>query len=107
MGAIRTAILGASGYTGADALTADRKAGQTMGTVFPHLSYLDLPTLTKIDEVDFSEVDFVFCALPHATTQKIIVTLPDHVRIVDLSADFRLRDPKAYALSHSTFSTSP
>ncbi len=111
MSAIRTAILGASGYTGAElvrllsvcpeyrlvALTADRKAGQSMGAVFPHLSYLDLPTLTKIDEVDFGGVDLVFCALPHATTQKIIVTLPEHLRIVDLSADFRLRDPKAYA----------
>ena len=110
MSAIRTAILGASGYTGAElvrllsvcpeyrivALTADRKAGQPLGAVFPHLSHLELPALTKVDEVDFAEVDFVFCALPHATTQKIIVTLPDHVRIVDLSADFRLRDPAAY-----------
>ncbi len=111
MSAIRTAILGASGYTGAElvrllsvcreyrivALTADRKAGQSLGAVFPHLSHLDMPVLTKVDEVDFSAVDFVFCALPHATTQKIIVTLPEHLRIVDLSADFRLRDPAAYA----------
>ena len=57
------AILGASGYTGAElvrliathpglrivALTADRKAGQSMGEVFPHLRHLDLPTLTTID----------------------------------------------------------
>jgi len=111
MGAIRTAILGASGYTGAElvrllsacpeyrivALTADRKAGQSLGAVFPHLSHLDMPTLTKVDEVDFGDVDFVFCALPHATTQKIVVALPEHLRIVDLSADFRLRDPSAYA----------
>lgn len=110
MSAIRTAILGASGYTGAElirllsacpeyrivALTADRKAGMSLGAVFPHLSYLDLPMLTTIENVDFSQVDFVFCALPHATTQKIVVTLPEHVRIVDLSADFRLRDPAAY-----------
>ena len=111
MSAIRTAILGASGYTGAElvrllsvcpeyrivALTADRKAGMPLGAVFPHLAHLDLPTLTKVDEVDCSEVDFVFCALPHATTQKIVAKLPAHVRIVDLSADFRLRDPHAYA----------
>ena len=57
------AILGASGYTGAElvrliathpamrivALTADRKAGQSMGEVFPHLRHLDLPVLTTID----------------------------------------------------------
>lgn len=105
------AILGASGYTGAElvrliathpqmritALSADRKAGQAMGTVFPHLRHLDLPQLVKIDEIDFAAVDLVFCALPHATSQAVIATLPTTVKIVDLSADFRLRDPEAYA----------
>lgn len=105
------AILGASGYTGAElvriialhpamtikALTADRKAGQDYGSVFPHLRYLDLPNLTKIDEVDFDEIDLVFCALPHATSQQIIGTLPKDLKIVDLSADFRLRDPEVYS----------
>ena len=111
MSAIRTAILGASGYTGAElvrllsvcpeyrlvALSADRKAGMEISAVFPHLSHINLPKLERIQEIDFSAVDLVFCALPHATTQKIVVTLPDHVRIVDLSADFRLRDTQAYA----------
>ena len=110
MGAIRTAILGASGYTGAElvrllsvvpqyrlvALSADRKAGQGMGDVFPHLCALDLPILSRIEEIDFDAVDHVFCALPHATTQGVIRDLPDRVKIVDLSADFRLRDPAAY-----------
>ncbi|MEM1078469.1 MAG: N-acetyl-gamma-glutamyl-phosphate reductase [Pseudomonadota bacterium] len=104
------AILGASGYTGAElvrliathpqmritALSADRKAGQAMGTVFPHLRHLDLPNLVKIDEIDFAAVDLVFCALPHATSQAVIAKLPGNVKIVDLSADFRLRDPEAY-----------
>jgi N-acetyl-gamma-glutamyl-phosphate reductase len=105
------AILGASGYTGAElvrliaehprlrirALTADRKAGQTMGEVFPHLRHLTLPPLTAIGEVDFGAVDLVFCALPHATSQEVIAALPRDKKIVDLSADFRLRDPAAYA----------
>jgi N-acetyl-gamma-glutamyl-phosphate reductase len=104
------AILGASGYTGAElvrliathpqirirALTADRKAGQSMGEVFPHLRHLDLPALTTIDAVDFSAVDLVFCALPHATSQQVIAGLPRNLKIVDLSADFRLRDPAVY-----------
>lgn len=111
MGAIRTAILGASGYTGAElvrllsvapeyrivALSADRKAGSEMRAVFPHLAHVDLPMLKKVEEIDFTEVDLVFCALPHATTQRIVAGLPEHLRIVDLSADFRLRDPAAYA----------
>ncbi|MFO1208141.1 MAG: N-acetyl-gamma-glutamyl-phosphate reductase [Amaricoccus sp.] len=105
------AILGASGYTGAElvrliathpamrivALTADRKAGQTMGEVFPHLRHLDLPVLTTIETVDFGGVDLAFCALPHATTQEVIAKLPRDLKIVDLSADFRLRDPEVYA----------
>lgn len=107
----RIAILGASGYTGAElvrliathplleiaALTADRKAGQTMGEVFPHLRHLDLPRLTTIADVDFGGIDLAFCALPHATSQEVIATLPRTLKIVDLSADFRLRDPEVYA----------
>ncbi len=106
----RIAILGASGYTGAElvrliathpamhivALSADRKAGMAMAEVFPFLRHLDLPKLQKIDEIDFSNVDLCFCALPHATTQEVIAKLPKSLRIVDLSADFRLRDPAEY-----------
>jgi len=78
------------------ALSANAKAGQNMAKVFPHLRHLDLPALQKIDAVDFDDVDLVFCALPHATSQSVITELPDHVKIVDLSADFRLRDAAAY-----------
>jgi N-acetyl-gamma-glutamyl-phosphate reductase len=104
------AILGASGYTGAElvrliathpgmrvaALTADRKAGQSMGAVFPHLRHLDLPELTVIAAVDFAAVDLAFCALPHATSQEVIAGLPRALKVVDLSADFRLEDPAVY-----------
>ncbi len=106
----KIAILGASGYTGAElvrliaghpsmtiaALSGNSKAGMQMAQVYPHLRHLDLPALTKIEDVDFSDIDLVFCALPHATSQKVIAALPAHVKIVDLSADFRLRDTAAY-----------
>ncbi len=116
---VNVAILGASGYTGAElvrllsrhprvtikALTADRKAGQTMGAVFPHLAGLDLPSLVTIDDVAWEEIDFVFCALPHGTTQDIINDLmtgphKDRLRIADLSADFRLADVELYAKTY-------
>ncbi|TDL84127.1 N-acetyl-gamma-glutamyl-phosphate reductase [Palleronia sediminis] len=104
------AILGASGYTGAElvrliaghrglriaALSADRKAGMRMGEVFPHLRHLDLPPLVRIDEIDMGAIDLVFCALPHATSQAVIASLPRDMKIVDLSADFRLRDAAEY-----------
>ena len=108
---LRVAILGASGYTGAElvrllarhphvaivALTADRQAGKPAAEVFPQLALQELPTLARIDEVDWGGVDFVFCCLPHGLTQEVIAKLPRHLRIVDLSADFRLSDIAAYA----------
>jgi len=111
MSQINVAILGASGYTGAElvrllaghpsfriaALTADRKAGMSMADVFPQFIGEDLPKLTTIAEVDWKGIDAVFCALPHGTTQEVIAGLPQHVKIVDLSADFRLKDVAEYA----------
>jgi len=105
------AILGASGYTGAElirlisehpsmeikALGAYSKAGKTLASVFPHLRHLDLPDMVKFDEIDWSGIDLCFCALPHKTSQEVIRDLPKSLKIVDLSADFRLRDPEAYA----------
>ena len=106
----RIAILGASGYTGAElvrlisshpgmeiaALAAERKAGQEMARVFPHLRHLRLPGLCRIDEIDFAGIDLCFCALPHRASQDVIANLPKGLRIVDLSADFRLANPAEY-----------
>lgn len=104
------AILGASGYTGAElvrliathpglrirALSGDRKAGMAMAEVFAFLAHMDLPILQRIEDIDFSDIDLCFCALPHATSQAVIAGLPQDLKIVDLSADFRLRDPADY-----------
>jgi N-acetyl-gamma-glutamyl-phosphate reductase len=72
-----------------------------MRDVFPQFAPYDLPKLVGLLEVDWraAALDFVFCALPHGTTQKVIKQLLSEVpgvRVVDLSADFRL-DPDAYA----------
>jgi len=108
---IRAAMLGASGYTGADmirlaalhpaiqitALIAKGHAGQPLAQVFPHLASLDLPALVASDQVDWSEIDLAFCGLPHGTAHAEIAKLPERIKIIDMSADFRLRDPKLYA----------
>ncbi len=117
----KVAILGASGYTGAElvrliathpameiaALAADRKAGLAMAEVFPHLRHLDLPRLVPVKAIDFGAVDLIFCALPHGTSQEVIAALPRDRRIVDLSADFRLRDPAAYERWYGRAHTAP
>lgn len=107
---IKVGILGASGYTGADlvrlaaahpymdirVLTANSHAGKPYAEVYPHLAAMDLPNLITIEEANWSELDVIFCGLPHGTTQKIVASLPKHVKVIDLSADFRLRDTQTY-----------
>lgn len=107
---VRIGVLGASGYTGSEIvrllanhpyfdinlMTADRKAGQSIASAFPHLVTQDLPDMIAIKDANFSDVDAVFCCLPHGTTQEIIKGLPKGLKIVDLSADFRLRDIAEY-----------
>jgi N-acetyl-gamma-glutamyl-phosphate reductase len=109
-------VLGASGYTGAELvrlllrhprveivlLTADRRAGKTMADVFPQFAPYELPVLTAIEGADWKAagLDLAFCGLPHGTTQKVIAELlktAPRTKVVDLSADFRLADPAAYA----------
>jgi len=134
---IRVGILGASGYTGADLvrllvkhpnveivlMSAERKAGLSIGEVFPHLISYDLPNMIALQDIEWRDIDIdvVFCALPHATSQEVvkgllhatghslldelIVETPSdladsiraEVKIIDLSADFRLRDTAVYA----------
>jgi N-acetyl-gamma-glutamyl-phosphate reductase len=108
---LKVGILGASGYTGAELLrllarhpgidirllTADRQAGRPLGEIFPHLGALDLPVPIKLAEADWSKLDLVFCCLPHGTSQEVIAGLPRELKIVDLSADFRLADVETYA----------
>src|SRR5579872_4744976 len=107
-------ILGASGYTGADAvrllarhpnteitaLTANTHAGKSMYEVFPHFFMLNLPKLVEWEKVDWTGLDAVFCGLPHGTTQEIIAAVlkaNPGVKILDMSADFRLRNKATYA----------
>jgi N-acetyl-gamma-glutamyl-phosphate reductase len=109
-------VLGASGYTGAELLrlllrhprvdivllTAERRAGKAMAEVFTQFAPYMLPRLTAIEQTDWKKaaLDLAFCALPHGTTQKVIkelMTRSAKTKVVDLSADFRLADPGAYA----------
>ncbi|HEY4405196.1 MAG TPA: N-acetyl-gamma-glutamyl-phosphate reductase, partial [Xanthobacteraceae bacterium] len=112
----KVGVLGASGYTGSELvrmllrhpnveltlLTAERSAGKAMRDVFPQFSPFDLPKLVALEGLDWAAagLDVAFCALPHATTQKVLKELlakAPKTKVVDLSADFRLADKAAYA----------
>jgi N-acetyl-gamma-glutamyl-phosphate reductase len=110
---IRTAILGASGYTGADllrlalahpniqirALSGERKAGQPVSVVWPHFLGMQLPDLVAADDIDWAQIDAVFGCLPHAASQIIIAKIfaaNPNIKVIDLSADFRLEDAAIY-----------
>ncbi len=106
---LRIAVLGASGYTGADlvrlaighpmieivALAAGARAGASMADVWPHFAPYTLPPIVAADAVDWSGIDFVFGCLPHGASATLLSQIHGP-RIIDLSADFRLSDAKVY-----------
>src|SRR3954462_3884134 len=102
---IRVAVAGASGYAGGELLrllaghpefdlvaaTAHSQAGTHLSSVHPQLAGLDL-TLGVTDAATLGDADLVFLALPHGQSAALAAQLPAGVKIVDLGADFRLRD---------------
>ncbi|HSB73663.1 MAG TPA: N-acetyl-gamma-glutamyl-phosphate reductase [Candidatus Methylomirabilis sp.] len=108
----RVAIAGASGYTGVEllrflvqhpqvkvvSLTAETYANQPIGKVFPSLAgFLDLTCLPLDTAKLAAEAEFVFLALPHKTSMAVGLDLIQRgTRVLDLSADYRLKDPMAY-----------
>ncbi|MEM6534440.1 MAG: N-acetyl-gamma-glutamyl-phosphate reductase [Pseudomonadota bacterium] len=118
---LKAAILGASGYTGAEtvrllqahayvtpvAATGHSLAGKNLSDIFPHLAgAADLPVV-KAEDVDWAGVDVAFGCLPHGTSQDLIETLPGHVKVVDLSADYRLRSADLYAETYGRAHLNP
>lgn len=107
---ITVAVAGASGYAGGELLrllaahpefeitaaAAHARAGTPVGAVHQHLVSLDL-TFAATDPEILAGADLVFLALPHGESAALAARLPEHVKVVDLGADHRLRDPAAWA----------
>jgi N-acetyl-gamma-glutamyl-phosphate reductase len=124
IGAVATVgIVGGSGYTGAELLrlchghpdldvawaTGDTQAGTGAADLYPSLAaaYPDL-RFASYDPSMAATVDLVFLALPHGASQRLAPDLLDAgVRVVDLAADFRLRDSDAYARWYGEDHTAP
>ena len=106
MGKTKVGIINVTGYTGVElarllvqhpqveltSVTGRSAAGQRLGEVFPHLASVDLTI-----EAELGEVDLVFSAMPHRESAKeVIPLLSQGIKVVDISADFRLKDAAEY-----------
>ncbi|MEY3196229.1 MAG: hypothetical protein RL252_556 [Actinomycetota bacterium] len=104
---MKTAVIGASGYAGGELLrllathpvfevtvvSAHSNAGEQVTSVHPQLQSYAGREFVTADSIDFTAIELVFLALPHGESAALISKLPSHVKIVDLGADYRLKDP--------------
>ena len=118
MNHIRVAVAGASGYMGAELLrlllqhprvtlagvTSERLAGTPLGEAYPHLRGITELVFHELDPEWLASVaDLVFLALPHMESQRAVPVLRARGRkVVDLSADYRLRDANDYVTWYKT-----
>jgi N-acetyl-gamma-glutamyl-phosphate reductase len=109
---VQVAVAGASGYAGGELLrllaghpgmtlgpvTAQAHVGEPVTSLHPHLRNLSGRTFEPTDPNRLSQADLVFLALPHGRSAAVAAALPDHTKIVDLGADYRLADPATWRL---------
>ena len=106
---IRVGIFGGSGYGGSELLrillfhpnvelvfvTANEQAGKPIGEVHRNLHGLTQLAFVKTPE-ELEGIDCVFLALPHGQAMDVVPRLPEDVKAIDLSGDFRLRDQSVF-----------
>ena len=111
------AVLGATGYVGVEllrllarhpavelvCLSSEQYRGRRASEVYPFLSGVVDVTLAAPEDWKASDAELVFCALPHAASAPLVRdVLAEGRRALDMSADFRLRDPAVYARWYGT-----
>lgn len=103
---VTAAIAGASGYAGGEVLrllaghptirptvvAAGARAGELVGAIHPNLMSFAAERMVPTDPATLAEADIVFLALPHGESAALVAQLPEDQLVVDLGADFRLRD---------------
>jgi N-acetyl-gamma-glutamyl-phosphate reductase len=108
---VKIGIIGATGYTGLELLkilarhpaseiawlTSENSAGQRFGDVFPVPPFLGDDILVRAEDADLAAADVIFCCLPHVAAQgPVAAARRAGVRVIDLSADYRIHDAKSY-----------
>lgn len=105
---IKVAVIGATGYTGievvrlllnhpsvtVECLSANQNTG-LLSEIYPHILNNGLRVI-HVDEVDFDNLDAVFLCLPHGQSNRLAPKIPKKVKIIDLSADFRIKNLSLY-----------
>lgn len=103
---MKTAVIGASGYAGGEllrllavhphfevtAISAYSNAGELITSVHPHLTTHNGDKFVSVSEIDFSDIELVFIALPHGESAAVIEKIPASAKVVDLGADYRLEN---------------
>jgi N-acetyl-gamma-glutamyl-phosphate reductase len=107
---MKTAVIGGSGYAGGELLrllaihpnfevlivSAHSNAGELIQSVHPQLQSHKDQRFVSNEQIDFSEIELVFLALPHGESAALIAKIPAQIKIVDLGADYRLEDRTAW-----------
>ena len=122
---INIAIAGATGYIGLELikilskhpkakilyLCATKSIGKSIFSFDKTISNKKLPPISKIEKIDWNKIDVIFTALPNGEAHKIANFLPSKVKLIDLSADFRLKNPdvykKWYGINHKSIKFIP
>jgi len=116
MSPITVAVAGASGYAGGEvlrlllahpevrigAVTAGANAGETLGSLQPHLVPLADRVLDDTNIEVLSGHDVVFLALPHGQSAQYAAALGEDVVVIDCGADYRLTDPAVWEKFYGT-----
>jgi len=103
-------VAGATGYVGLQLvkilskhpkvrikyLCATKSIGKPIKSFDKTISGEKIPKISKLNKVKWSEIDVLFTALPNGEAQKIAKRIPSSIKIIDLSADFRLNNFKSY-----------
>ena len=107
---LKIAVAGATGYVGIELikilskhpkakilyLCANKSVGKSIYSFDKKITKKNLPIISKIKDINWNRVQVFFTALPNGEAQKIAKIIPKHVKLIDLSADFRLRDSRLY-----------
>ena len=107
---LNIAIAGATGYVGLELikilsnhpkaiivyLCAQKSIGKSINIFDKRIKKKNLPKISEIKKINWNKVNILFTALPNGEAQKLAKRIPDNIKLIDLSADFRLNNSKLY-----------